>query len=169
MSSQATDHEARPAADAHWTGDQRGAEPRGLSPGVLGQSEAPSPIVPPSMAAGSVPTPQWHAVSKPPAPIYNPRIDPVSGHIWVSALDSDAFSIFDTDGTLLETWGTAGKEDGQFHSGGGPDSLIVAFEPDGSFVVADTGNHRVQTFDKDRNHVATWGTFGPGEDQLRRP
>jgi NHL repeat len=150
-------------------------------PVVFGQSEAPSPIVPPSlalvpaspivppsMAPGSAPTLAWHGVTNPSAAIWSPRIDPL-GHIWTSALDSSTFSIFDTNGTLLETWGTAGKEDGQFHSGGGPRSITVTFNPDGSFAVADAGNHRVQTFDKDRNHVATWGTFGPGENELIAP
>ncbi len=98
-------------------------------PVVLGQSAVPSPIVPPSMAPGSAPTPQWHGVTDPPARSTTPVSIPCRGSSGSPGLDSDAFSIFDTDGTLLETWGTAGKEDGQFHSGGGPHSLIVAFEP----------------------------------------
>ncbi len=151
------------------------------APVAFGQSEAPSPtvppslapapaspIVPPSMAPVPALTLEWHAATDPAAAIYNPRFDP-AGRIWTSGVSSNTFSIFDTDGTLLDTWGTAGNGDGQFHSGGGPHAIIVTFRPDGSFVVADIGNHRIQTFDKDRNHIATWGTFGPNEDQLLAP
>jgi len=36
----------------------------------------------------------------------------------------------------------------------------VALDADGNVYVLDTNNHRVQTFDRDRQFVTAWGNFG---------
>jgi len=48
---------------------------------------------------------------------------------------------FDSNGTFLTAWGSAGSGDGQFNSPGG-----VAVEGGGSVYVADAGNYRIQKF-----------------------
>ena len=72
------------------------------------------------------------------------------GTIWVADGANSRFQIFDPDGTLLAVWGEKGSEEGQFnfvYAGNGDGLGGVAFAPDGSFYVADTGNVRIQHFD----------------------
>lgn len=92
------------------------------------------------------------------------------GRIWASTESDSTFWIFDPNGTFIETWGKPGSGDGEFQfvtkSDGWGD---VAFDPDGTFYVADTGNHRIQKFDKDRRFIKTWGGFGTGEGQFATP
>lgn len=104
---------------------------------------------------------------------YWPAIDPTTGNIWVAASAENQFWIFKPDGTFLESWGVAGKGDGQFHlmtNDPNPDSTgAIAFAPDGSFYVADNGNYRVEKFDKSRKFVTKWGSFGVGDGQFSSP
>jgi sugar lactone lactonase YvrE len=89
------------------------------------------------------------------------------GKIWVSAGFDSTLWVIDSGGTYLESWGKPGTGDGQFNfvgTGGGYGA--IAFDPDGTFYVADTGNHRIQKFDKDRHFVKAWGTFGTGDGQF---
>lgn len=89
------------------------------------------------------------------------------GKIWVSAMFDSMFWIFDREGKYLESWGTPGTGDGQFDFVVGSDGWgSVAFDPDGTIYVADTANHRVQKFDKDRHFVKAWGSFGTGDGQF---
>ena len=96
--------------------------------------------------------------------------DPVSGDIWVAVPFEDKYWILKPDGTYVESWGASGTDPGQLDltdhaqnpDGWGP----IAFAPDGSYVVGDTGNYRVQLFDKDRNLVRQWGSFGTDDGQF---
>jgi tripartite motif-containing protein 71 len=99
---------------------------------------------------------------------HNLAMDP-AGRLWASTPDS-TFDIYDRDGKLLETWGTAGRGDGQFdfQTPAGPRGG-VAFRPDGGFYVSDSDNARIQEFDADRNFVRSWGSFGTGDDQFIGP
>ena len=99
---------------------------------------------------------------------WTPRIDP-EGRIWTSPIESNGFRIFDADGTLIEEWGVSGDGDGQLRSGGGPHALSIAFAPDGTFYVADTGNRRIQHFDADRTFLGSFGAFGTDSDQFVSP
>ena len=47
--------------------------------------------------------------------------------------------------------------------------LGVCCSPDGSFAVADCGNHRVQRFDAGGRFLTTFGSYGDNEDQFNRP
>jgi uncharacterized protein (TIGR03663 family) len=61
-------------------------------------------------------------------------------------------------------FGSTGKGQGQFTLPRG-----VATDGSGSFYVADTGNHRVQRFDRTGKVVVTWGTEGSGDGQFKEP
>ena len=105
---------------------------------------------------------------------YWPAIDPATGNIWVTSPWENDFWIFRPDGTFVETWGTAGTGNSQFHltthDQSHPDADgAVAFAPDGSFYVTDGGNNRIQQFDAHRKFVRAWGTFGNGDGQFTSP
>jgi hypothetical protein len=104
---------------------------------------------------------------------YWPAINPATGDIWVSSPFTDQFWIFGADGTFKEAWGTPGDSDGQFHlrtNNANPDAgAAIAFMPDGSFVLTDVGNYRVQHFTADRQFVGAWGSFGTDPGQFVNP
>lgn len=105
--------------------------------------------------------------------LWGPTVDP-TGRIWVASSLEGRFWIFSPSGRLLEKWGTPGKGPGQFdfvdHSGGGDNGFgSIAFGPDGSFWVADTGNVRVDKFDASRRFVTSWGGFGTADGQFAKP
>ncbi|TMB48432.1 MAG: hypothetical protein E6J50_10040 [Chloroflexi bacterium] len=102
-----------------------------------------------------------------------PAIDPKTGDIWVADSFANQYWIFAPDGRYLESWGTPGRAPGQLdlnthrqepQAAGG-----IAFAPDGTFYVADVGNHRVQKFDAERRFVDQWGRFGSGDGQFVQP
>jgi len=62
-----------------------------------------------------------------------------AGGLWVSDSANDRLLLLDATGTVVATTGTAGAEPGQLV---GPEGLALAC--DGSLLVADTGNNRVQ-------------------------
>lgn len=102
-----------------------------------------------------------------------PAVDPLTGNVWVADSFANRYWIFKPDGTFVESWGTSGSGRGQFdfelhrerpQAAGG-----LAFAPDGSFFVADTGNHRIQEFGPDRGFVRSWGGFGGGDGQFAAP
>jgi hypothetical protein len=99
-----------------------------------------------------------------------PTIAP-DGRIWVASGRDGTFWIYTPSGKLAGTWGTPGNAEGQFdfvyRSSGFDDPFGgIAFGPDGSFWVLDTGNFRVQHFDKNRIFLGSWGGFGTGNGQF---
>jgi DNA-binding beta-propeller fold protein YncE len=62
---------------------------------------------------------------------------------------------FDSDGDFIKTWGSTGKEDGEFR-----DPHALAMDSTGRLFVGDRGNSRLQIFDQDGNHIETWTQFG---------
>ncbi len=93
------------------------------------------------------------------------------GTLWVA--NQDRFELFAPDGTYLETWGTPGSAEGEFEfyapeSSYGIDYGDVDFDAEGNIYVLDTGNHRVQKFDPERNFLLAWGSKGDGEGQFWR-
>jgi outer membrane protein assembly factor BamB len=90
------------------------------------------------------------------------------GRLWAAIGFKDEFAIFGPDGTYEGSWGKPGTGEGQFNmrrANGDPYGM-VAFAKDGSFYVLDSGNNRVQAFDKDRKFVREWGTVGMGPGQF---
>ena len=63
-------------------------------------------------------------------------------------------SKFAPDGKFIKSWGTWGFGNGEFR---GPHSL--AMDSQGRLFVADRGNRRIQIFDQEGKHLATWYQF----------
>jgi DNA-binding beta-propeller fold protein YncE len=91
-----------------------------------------------------------------------------SGKVYLTDSMRHCVDIFDSDGKLIETWGSAGTDAGKFEE---PGSIAVG--PSGQVVVADAGKwwilrapataRRVQSFDSDGRVLARWGTdYFPG-------
>ncbi len=80
------------------------------------------------------------------------------------AINLDPYQGKRVQATALTSWGSNGTGDGQFAS---PRNLAVA--PDGRIYVADSGNHRIQVFDKDGNFLFKWGSSGTGNSQFNEP
>jgi tripartite motif-containing protein 71 len=103
---------------------------------------------------------------------FNTTIAP-DGNIWAADGGHSQFQIFSPDGTFIEAWGTPGSGDGQFNFirpvSNGDAFGAVAFAPDGSFYVADTGNRRIQHFTADRTFLHAWGSFGGEDGQFSSP
>lgn len=59
------------------------------------------------------------------------------------------------DGSYLTSWGTTGTEPGQFR-----DPHALAMDSKGRLFVGDRANSRIQIFDQDGKHLATWTQFG---------
>jgi DNA-binding beta-propeller fold protein YncE len=117
----------------------------------------------------------WETRGDPDDPLGNPAHLAVApdGSIWVADGDNNRFVIFAPDGSLLEVWGTKGSGEGEFDfttiGFGGYDQGAVAFAPDGTFYVADPGNHRIQKFGPDRGLLLAWGSEGQEVGQFDTP
>jgi sugar lactone lactonase YvrE len=59
------------------------------------------------------------------------------------------------DGAFIKAWGTTGGDTGEFR-----DVHALAMDSQGRLFVADRANSRIQIFDQDGNHLATWTQFG---------
>lgn len=62
---------------------------------------------------------------------------------------------FNSDGDFIRTWGSTGKEDGEFR-----DPHALAMDSTGRLFVGDRANSRIQIFDQDGGHLETWTQFG---------
>ncbi len=63
---------------------------------------------------------------------------------------------FNVKGQLQTSWGTPGKEPGQFQL---PHSILV--DGDGRVLVGDRENNRIQVFDADGKWLETWNGYAP--------
>lgn len=72
--------------------------------------------------------------------------------LYVAEFFNDRIQVFDLNGTSLRTIGASGKGDAQFDAPGG-----VAIRNDGSLIVADFYNQRVQHLTGAGNFVRQWG------------
>jgi DNA-binding beta-propeller fold protein YncE len=70
----------------------------------------------------------------------------------------------DSPPVFVATWGTSGSAPGQFNT---PWNITLA--GDGSILVADTGNHRIQRFNEDGVFLDMWGSQGSGAGQFYFP
>lgn len=63
---------------------------------------------------------------------------------------------FSAKGTLIKSWGSAGKGSGEFNL---PHAIVI--DSRGRVLVGDRENNRIQAFDRDGNHLETWTGFAP--------
>ena len=73
-------------------------------------------------------------------------------------------SIFDADGAFVSAWGQPGDGPGQLN---GPAGL--AFDADGSVIIADSLNHRIQRFTANGEYLGGFGGHGRGDGELDLP
>lgn len=62
---------------------------------------------------------------------------------------------FASDGTFVKSWGKTGYGPGEFHV-----LHALAIDSRGRLFVADRENNRIQIFDQEGEHLATWTQFG---------
>ena len=62
---------------------------------------------------------------------------------------------YDSRGEFLMSWGETGYAPGEFRA-----LHAIAIDPDGRVFVGDRSNSRIQIFDQEGNHSATWTQFG---------
>jgi len=62
---------------------------------------------------------------------------------------------FAKDGKFVKAWGRTGYGPGEFRT-----LHAIAIDARGRVFVADRSNNRIQIFDQDGNHLATWTQFG---------
>lgn len=109
------------------------------------------------------------------------EIDPLSGpsgialdkqgNLYVVDAGNDRLVKYDPAGQRLRQWGGHGQGEGQFDFGGQqnpPGSGNVTVDQQGNIYVADTGNARVQKFDRDGKFLLRWGSQGEGEGEFGR-
>ena len=81
------------------------------------------------------------------------------GHIFVAdghgAGGSNRIVKLTADGRFVKQWGGTGEADGQLR-----DPHALAMDSQGRLFVGDRANNRIQIFDQDGNHLASWTQFG---------
>ena len=94
------------------------------------------------------------------------------GTIWVPINAEGVIEIYDTNGALIDQWGSPGSAPGQFKFGqySAPMSNTrriagIAWDADGNIYVVDRGNQRIQKFDKDRNFLFAFDQTNPVTDK----
>jgi sugar lactone lactonase YvrE len=93
---------------------------------------------------------------------WSAAIQPGTGDIFVANRESNQVEVFSPTGASILIFGTNGSANGQLHLPQG-----IAFAPDGTLYVDDSGNDRVETFamssgDTSATWLATYGKKGIG-------
>lgn len=105
-------------------------------------------------------------------------VDQTDGTIYVVDMGNHRVQKFDTSSNvlpqLLTKWGggigpghassAQAQEPGQFRSPWG-----ITIDEAGDVFVSDTGNQRMQKFDRDGNFITQWGGFGTNQGQFNFP
>ncbi|MBM4122297.1 MAG: hypothetical protein FJ249_06870 [Nitrospira sp.] len=105
-------------------------------------------------------------------------VDQSDGAVYVVDMGNHRIQKFDTSTNVLPQiitkWGGGlgpghasspqAQEAGQFRSPWG-----IAVDAQGDVYVTDTGNQRVQKFDREGNFITQWGGFGGGDGQFNFP
>jgi len=90
-----------------------------------------------------------------------------SGNVHAFDQGASKVKVFDSAGTLLRSWGTAGAADGQFSATSGYMVHAIAVDELKNVYIADWGNSRIQVFDSAGTFKLKFGTQGdlPGQFQ----
>ncbi len=124
---------------------------------------------------------QWGSFGNGDGQFYFPRgvaVDPSDGAVYVVDMGNHRIQKFDTSTNvlpqLITKWGGSSEaghasspqaqEAGQLRSPWG-----IAVDSQGDVYVTDTGNHRVQKFDRDGNFITQWGGFGNADGHFNFP
>jgi DNA-binding beta-propeller fold protein YncE len=86
------------------------------------------------------------------------------GHLLLADDFNHRVQIYDSQSNLLHSFGSKGKEPGQFQYPKG-----IAVDSDGNIYVADSWNHRIQKFDSKGTHLHSFGTCGDAKGELNEP
>lgn len=93
-------------------------------------------------------------------------IDP-AGNLYAADTGRNRILVFSASGQLIKQVGHAGSDLGGFTQ-----PMMLAFEPDGAFVVADWENNRLERFDTNYDATDAWTTgfhsFGVATDSTGR-
>ena len=86
------------------------------------------------------------------------------GYLLLADDFNHRIQVYDSQSNLLHSFGSKGKEPGQFQYPKG-----IAVDAEGNIYVADCWNHRVQKFDSKGNPLLTFGTCGDAKGELNEP
>lgn len=91
----------------------------------------------------------------------------VDGNVYAFDRGAAKVFIFDSAGTVIRSWGSAGSGDGQFSTAAAFMCHAIAVDDQKNVYVADWKNYRVQKFDYNGNFLLKFGTQGnlPGQFQ----
>jgi hypothetical protein len=91
----------------------------------------------------------------------------LEGNVYAFDRGAAKVFIFDSAGTVIRSWGSAGGGDGQFSTAAAFMCHAIAVDDQKNVYVADWKNYRVQKFDYSGNFLLKFGTQGnlPGQFQ----
>jgi streptogramin lyase len=102
--------------------------------------------------------------------LYNPSeiaINHLSGEVYIPDYQLHRLQEFSPTGAFIKSIGSAkssGNGTGQFNN---PRGIAVDYAE--NVYVADSGNNRVEKFDRHLNYLAQWGGFGTGDYHFDKP
>jgi tripartite motif-containing protein 71 len=100
---------------------------------------------------------------------WDAAVNPANGNVYVADRESHEIEVFDANGNYVTRWGYRGTTLGKFTFPQG-----VAFDPtDGSLLVADSGNNRIQRFSILKSGkgspLVAYGSKGTADGQFSVP
>lgn len=92
-------------------------------------------------------------------------VNPDTSEVYIADTHEHRVLKFSPEGEVIKTFGTNGKESGQFIF-----PTDIAFDPNGILYVSEYGgNDRIQAFSPDGEFLFTFGEFGYEDGQFNRP
>lgn len=86
------------------------------------------------------------------------------GNVYITDEWLNRVSVFDSQGNVLNMWGSEGTSEGNFN---GPAGIAITGHDE--LYIVDSRNHRVQKFSKDGAFLAQWGKHGSADGELDNP